>query len=75
MVFDAGRAILKDPDMFQRFRAPAEGTPLPEAGLAPEDQLIVFERGGERRALELHRMAYHHLAQGELAGKPYLISF
>jgi len=75
VVFDAGRAILKDPDMFQRFRAQGEGTPLSAAGLAPEDQLIVFERDGEHRALELRRMAYHHLAQGALAGKPYLISF
>jgi hypothetical protein len=75
MVFDTRRAILKNPDMFQRFRAPAEGIPLSEAGLAPEDQLIVFERDGERRALEVRRMAYHHLAQGELAGEPYLISF
>ena len=75
MLFDAGRAILKDPDMFQRFQASGDGTPLSRAGLAPEDQLIVFERGGEHRALELRRMGYHHLAQGELAGKPYLISF
>jgi hypothetical protein len=48
---------------------------LREAGLREETELLVFERGGLRRALVLQQMAYHHLAQGELAGRPYLVSF
>ena len=45
------------------------------AGLRDEEELIVFQRGGQRRALVIREMAYHHLAQGTLAGEPYLISF
>ncbi len=68
MTFDAKRAMLKGPDMFSRFRTP-------ETGLNPKEQLLVFERGGEQRALILNQMAYHHVAQGELAGEPYLVTF
>ncbi len=75
MTFDASRATLKGPDMFSRFRTPNNGASLANAGLNPDEQLIVFERAKEKRALVLHQMAYHHVAQGELAGEPYLITF
>ena len=55
--------------------AGGEGQPLSAAGLRDEEELIVFQRGGQRRALVIREMAYHHLAQGTLAGEPYLISF
>ncbi|MBL4849567.1 MAG: DUF3179 domain-containing protein [Planctomycetes bacterium] len=73
--FDASRAWLKKPDEFKRFRVPDEGEPLESAGLKDDDWLIVAERSGERRAFFLNHMAYHHLAQGTLAGEPYLVSF
>ena len=73
--FDPTRAWLKDPDMFRRFSVPDRGQPLHASGLAPATELIVVERGGEKRALLLRQMAYHHTAQGELAGEPYLVSF
>ncbi|MDP7253517.1 MAG: hypothetical protein QGF00_28220 [Planctomycetota bacterium] len=75
MDFDAGRASLREPDSFQRFRVTGDGIPLAEAGLGPKDKLLVFERNGQRRALLQHQMAYHHAAQGDLAGEPYLVSF
>ncbi len=75
MTFDAKRAMLKGPDMFSRFRTPETGVPLASTGLNPKEQLLVFERGGEQRALILNQMAYHHVAQGELAGEPYLVTF
>jgi hypothetical protein len=73
--FDPSRAWLRRPDMFQRFRVPHAGLPLRKAGLKEGTELLVFERGGLRRALVLQQMAYHHLAQGELEGRPYLVSF
>ena len=73
--FDPSRAWLGRPDFFQRFRVPDAGLPLSEAGLKDDTELLVFERAGLRRALVLQQMAYHHLAQGELAGRPYLVSF
>ena len=75
MDFDAERAMLKGPDVFQRFRVPARGERLAALRLKPKTQLLVFQRGGERRALLREQMAYHHLAQGELAGEPFLVSF
>ena len=75
MVFDSERAILKSPDMFKRFNVTGNGVPLNEANLKPKDVLLVFERAGERRALLQKQMVYHHVAQGELAGEPYLVSF
>ncbi len=73
--FDADRAILKGVYQFKRFNVNGDGIALRHAGIDPQDELIVFERAGERRGLLKKRMIYHHVAQGELAGEPYLVSF
>jgi len=74
--FDAARAKLKGPDWFPRFNPGDDaGIPLREAGLDHGEQLLIFQRGGERRALLTRQMAYHHVAQGALAGEPYLVTF
>ena len=75
MVFDSERAILKGPDQFKRFNVTGNGVPLNETNLKPKDVLLIFERAGERRALLQKQMVYHHVAQGELAGEPYIVSF
>ena len=71
MVFDSERAIFKGPDQFKRFNVTGDGVSLNKANLKPKGVLLVFERGGERRALLQEQMVYHHVAQGELAGEPY----
>ena len=73
--FDPERADFSGPDMFQRFEVPDEGELLRDVGLNGDDVIIIVERKGERRALLVKQLAYHHLAQGELAGEPYLVSF
>jgi len=60
---------------FEPFRVPAEGTFLANIDLPVDLELITFSRGGEARALVAREMAYHHVAQGELGGQPYLVSF
>jgi len=75
MAFDPERAILKGPNMFKPFKVDGDNVPLTEADLKPTDGLLIFERGGQRRALLRKQMVYHHVAQGELAGEPYLVSF
>ena len=60
---------------FKPFRPTDSGQPLRTLDLSPDDELLVFERAGERRGLILPQMVYHHLAQGELAGEPYLVTF
>jgi hypothetical protein len=66
---------MKGPDMFLRFRDEGQGGPLREAGLKPDTELLVVERSGERRAFRQTQMTYHHMAQGEIAGEPYLMSY
>jgi hypothetical protein len=73
--FDASRARLKGPDYFPRFTVPDVGTPLGDAGLPDDSELIIIERGGVRRAFLPRELAHPHVAQGRLAGEPYLVSF
>lgn len=73
--FDASRAQLRGADYFQRLRVTGAGEPLASVGLRAEQDLLVFTVAGVRQALLTHHMAYHHLAQGEVAGEPYLVSF
>ena len=67
--------VLKIGFFFKPFAVPSQGFPLSQTNLHPDEELIVFERGNLQRALLAREMAYHHVAQGELAGEPYLISF
>jgi len=61
---------------FEPFRPTAKNqSPLTDANLKGDTQLLAFERGGQRRAVLLSEAAYHHVIQGELAGEPYLVSF
>lgn len=60
---------------FEPLRPQGEGVPLAELRLEPEEEMIRIERGGSALAFVAREMAYHHVAQGELAGEPYLVSF
>ena len=77
MPADRSRAVItRRRFQFVPFRPPSDGgEPLGDAGLADDEELIIFERHGLRRALVVREMAYHHVAQGKLAGEPYLVSF
>ena len=68
--------IKKEGFRFVPFRPTAKHeVPLRELGLDPQRDLLVFERGGQRRSVSLPDAAYHHVIQGELAGEPYLVTF
>jgi hypothetical protein len=67
--------LLKIGFFFNPFAVPLRGFPLAQTDLHPDEELIIFEHGGLQRALLAREMAYHHVAQGELAGEPYLVSF
>ncbi|MCB9797313.1 MAG: hypothetical protein H6741_31880 [Alphaproteobacteria bacterium] len=60
---------------FPPFKVEGEGTPLSGLPLADHEELLVFSCGGEERGLNMVQMAYHHVAQGELRGIPYLVVF
>ena len=76
--FDPDRAILSDQRMFDPFLV-TDTEPLEEAldeGRVREDTpLLVVEREGQRLGLLTLQMAYHHVAQGELAGEPWMVAF
>lgn len=73
---DRSRAKLTRRFVFEPFRPRGEGTPLHELSrMRDDEELMIFERGGQTRALVLRQMAYHHVAQGELGGEPYLVTF
>jgi hypothetical protein len=67
--------LLKIGFFFKPFVVPSQGSSLVQTNLHPDEELIVIERKGECRALLVREMAYHHVAQGELASEPYLVTF
>ena len=52
-----------------------ESVPLSQAGLRKKTELLIFERGGQVRCVDLPSVSYHHVVQGELAGEPYMVTF
>jgi hypothetical protein len=76
--FDIGRAWIVDSTIFVPFRVTST-TPLKEArskGLVDDaTAILVLEHGATRLALITSQMAYHHVAQGDIAGEPWMVSF
>jgi hypothetical protein len=76
--FDASRAWLSDKDEFEPFYVKVT-RPLREAlacGDVREDTpILVMEHDAGALALLTQQMSYHHLAQGEMAGEPWMVSF
>ena len=76
--FDAERAYLGTAPMFEPLRDP-EWMLLRQArrqGLVSDDTpMLVFDHGGETRSLITAQMSYHHVAQGDIAGEPWMVTF
>lgn len=76
--FDPERAILGDTPMFDPFHV-STTEPLRDAlrnrVVAEDTPLLVIERPGGSVAVITYQMAYHHVAQGELAGEPWMVAF
>lgn len=60
---------------FVPFAVPAKGVRLRDVGLDADEELLLYEHEGARRLFAVRELAYHHIAQGELAGQPYMVSF
>ncbi len=76
--FDTSRVLLMDTTQFKAFTV--TGTRALrgalEDGVVHEDTpLLVLEHSTGALALLVEQMAYHHVAQGELAGEPWMVSF
>lgn len=76
--FDLSRASLFNHDVFRPFRV-SSYQPLSDAIttrlLTPDTPVLVSEISPTPVALITTQMAYHHVAQGEIAGHPWLVSF
>jgi hypothetical protein len=76
--FDPERALFFAQSNFDPLRDP-DWSPLRDvrdAGDVADDQpVLVFEAGGETLVLVSSQMSYHHVAQGEMAGEPWMVTF
>ncbi len=76
--FDTDRAIFWAKRNFDPLRNP-EWTSLRGAlrdgHVNDETPIVVFEAGGETLALVTSQMSYHHVAQGDRAGEPWMVTF
>lgn len=76
--FDTNRAIFWKAPNFVPLRNP-EWRSLGDAhraGDIPDDTpVLVFEVGGSTLVLVSSQMAYHHVAQGEMNGEPWMVTF
>ena len=73
--FDLSLARLHGKARFRPLAAPDRGEALAKAGLDPDEALLLLARRGAVKTFLLKQMTYHHVAQGEVKGEPYLISF
>ncbi len=77
--FNFERAIQINPSPFKAFDAGEEHQSLTIAlkneDVHPNQPLLVIEREHGVIALDRQEMSYHHVAQGELNGQPWLVAF
>ena len=75
--FDPERPIFSAPPHFTHFRNP-EWRQLDYglgADIEEDTPVLVFEAGGETLVLVSSQMSYHHVAQGEMAGEAWMVTF
>lgn len=76
--FDIDRAYIGVRPLFTPLRDPVFGQLRDARGagqVADDTPILVFEAGGETLALVTSQMTYHHVAQGEMAGEPWMVTF
>ena len=76
--FDTERALFWAEPNFIPMRDP-EWKPLRSArrgrDVSDDTPVVAFEVGGETLVLVTSQMSYHHVAQGEMAGEPWMVTF
>lgn len=76
--FDTARALFWAEPNFVPLRNP-EWKPLRTAlrarEVADDTPVLLFEAGGSTLTLVSSQMSYHHVAQGEMAGEPWMVTF
>ena len=75
--FDPNRATLRDKNIFPPLYVEATislGEALKRGDVRKDNHLMVIERNDWMLALLTKQMIYHHVAQGEMAGEPWMVS-
>ena len=76
--FDTDRAIFWAKPNFTPLRDP-EWQSLSQArrsgDISDETTVVAFQMAGKTLALVSSQMSYHHVAQGEMAGEPWMVTF
>ena len=76
--FEPGRAILSDVwgfDPFPVTKMEPLKDALEEGKVREETAVLLLDRGDTRLALLTEQMSFHHIAQGELEGEPWMVAF
>jgi hypothetical protein len=76
--FDIDRVLLWKTRNFDPLRDPQWQSmrDVRRAGAIDDDTpVLVFEAGGETLVLVSSQMSYHHVAQGEISGEPWMVTF
>jgi len=76
--FDAQRALLARANIFAPFyvlnTVPLQDA-LARAGIGQDTPVLVVERDAGATVLLVRQLTYHHVAQGERGGEPWMVSF
>lgn len=76
--FDITRARVGAGSRFEPFRVGQTQSlrqALAAGVVASDTRLLVMEHAAGQLALLTDQMAYHHVAQGDIAGEPWMVSF
>jgi hypothetical protein len=76
--FDTDRAIFWREPNFDPLRNPDWGSlsdALGSGDVSDDTPVLVFEAGGSTLVLVSSQMAYHHVAQGDMKGEPWMVTF
>ena len=76
--FDTDRAIFWRAPNFVPLRNPkwrSLGDARRAGDVSDDTPVLVFEAGGSTLVLVSGQMAYHHVAQGDMNGEPWMVTF
>ncbi|UCC64310.1 MAG: hypothetical protein JSV36_04445 [Anaerolineae bacterium] len=76
--FSARRALLLPIDIFAPFRVTSTVSlqdALARGDVRRDARVLVAERDAATLVLLTRQLSYHHVAQGEAAGEPWLVSY
>ena len=76
--FDIKRAFISDKQIFAPYRITETqklGDALAARKVTGDMRLLILERDEGMMAFLVQQIAYHHVAQGDMKGEPYMVSF